>query len=157
MPYAISFKDLHNFWLPCEDYCKLFNEKFLSVRLPTEGLNIDDVVLEKPTSSFMNLNTHLVAREKSEIWNDKYYPKTLTEYVKILDDYLLLCEKNSVRPIMLLFPVTKCYSKYFCKNIISEFYHFIDEAQQKHPPHLSLLTVGTWKALMIHTFGTLTT
>lgn len=133
LSYAIAFKDLHNFWLKSEQYCDLFNEEFISIKLPLERLDINNVMGEKTQLRFMNFASRMKARERTETWKNKYYPNTRTEYLKIFDNYLSLCEENSVRPIMFLLPVSECYKKYYSKRILSEFYHFIGEANKKYP------------------------
>ena len=133
MSYAIAFKDTHNFWLSSEKYCDLFNENFLSFKLPIEELDTNNIMSEKTALRFMDFKSRMGARERTETWKNKYYPETRTEYLKIFDDYLSLCTKNNARPIMILFPVSKCYSKYSCKKIVAEFHHFIGEATKKYP------------------------
>lgn len=131
--YAIALKDLNNFWLPYEKYCNLFNENYLSYKLPLNDFDINNIMLLKTPLRFMDFKSRMGARERTEPWKNKNYPDTLKEYVKIFDDYLSLCRKNKVRPIMLLFPVSKCYLKYFSKKILAEFHHFVNEAVKKYP------------------------
>ncbi len=131
--YVVSFKDVHNFWLPLEKYKNLFNANFLAYKLPLENFDINNVMLEKTPLRFMNFKSRLGARERSEVWDKKCYPDTLKEYVKIFDDYLALCQENNVRPIICTFPVSECYKKYFSKKIIAEFNHDIEEALKKYP------------------------
>ena len=131
--YAIAFNDVHNFWLPYEKYCGLFNENYLSYKLPLDNFNINNVMGGKTPLRFMNFFSRLKARERTEIWKDRYFSKTREEYLKILDDYLALCTKNKIRPIMCTFPVSECYSKYFSKKLINEFNHYVSEALKKFP------------------------
>ena len=91
-----TFTDTHNFWLSSEKYCGLFNENFLSFKLPIEGLDTNNVMGEKTALRFMNFKSRMGARERTETWKNKYYPETRTEYLKILDDYLFLCIKNNI-------------------------------------------------------------
>ena len=124
---------MHNFWLPYEKYSNLFNKNYLSYKLPLENFNINNVMGEKTQLRFMDFKSRLGARERTEVYSRKYYPDTLKEYVKILDDYLTLCIKNTIRPIMCTFPVSECYSKYFSKKLINEFNHYVSEALKKFP------------------------
>jgi len=133
LDYTIALNDSHNFWLPLEKYKNLFNANFLAYKLPLENFDINNVMLEKTQLRFMNFASRLSARERTETWKEKYYPKTREEYLKIFDAYLELCKKNNVRPIICTFPVSECYKKYFSKKIIAEFNHDIDEALKKYP------------------------
>lgn len=142
LAYFTAFKDLHNFWMPPEQYQNLLNEKFLSNKLLLDDFDIDNVMLEKLYMYSMTFNAHVNAREKAESWNDKYYPETRNEYVKILDDYLKLCIESKVRPLLVLYPVAESYSKYFCKKLLAEFYHFIEEAVKKYP---ETIFIDGWK------------
>ena len=43
----------------------------------------------------MDINARVYARKRIDIWRpQKSYPETVKENVKILDDYLTLCEKK---------------------------------------------------------------
>ena len=131
--YVTAFNDVHNFWLPLEQYKSLFNENFLSYKLSLETFDINNVMLEKSPLRIMDFDARLNSRKASEGWNNKYYPDTLKEYLKIFDNYLSLCIENKVRPLMVLYPVSECWSKYFNRKILAEFYHFVNEAVKKYP------------------------
>lgn len=90
----------------------------------------------------MDFAARLKARERAELCKGRYYPDTCAEYVKILDNYLKLCQESNVRPIILLFPVSECYKKYFPKKMRSEFLHFVGEALKKFP---DAVFVDGWK------------
>ena len=130
--YYIAFKDCHNFWLPEEKIPSIFKKEFLSFRLPAQIEDINNVYGEKTAFRVMNWQHRLITREHIDIWKNKYYPETVKENVKILDDYLTLCEKNNVRPIIFLPPMTEGVKKYFNKKIMDEFYYLVHEAQIKH-------------------------
>ena len=66
-------------------------------------------------------------------WTGKYFPKTRDENIKILDDYLTLCEENNIRPIMFTSPVTEKYRATFNKNLLEEFDRLVCMAILKHP------------------------
>ena len=75
-------------------------------------------------------------------WLKKIYPKTRDENVKILDDYLTLCETNSIRPIMVRVPVSEKYMAKFNKQLLEEFYLLVEQACQKH---LTACFIDGWK------------
>ena len=131
LQYVIALNDLHNFWMPVEQYKSLFQEEFLDLRLPVDA-EIDCVHPLPNTVIHMNLQQYMKARERIDIWQYRDFPETRDEYIKILDDYLTLCENNNVRPIMFLPPFTVGYKKHFNKKMLNEFYYLIHEAQKKH-------------------------
>ena len=80
----------------------------------------------------MSFYSRFNARERIDVWKDRDFPETFKENVKILDDYLTLCEDTNVRPIMFLPPMTYGYMKYFSRKKLDEFYYLVREAQKKH-------------------------
>ena len=70
---------------------------------------------------------------KSNTWAKKFYPETRDENIKILDDYLTLCEENNIRPIMFRASVTEKFMANFDKRILDEFPVLVEQACQKHP------------------------
>ena len=90
----------------------------------------------------MTPKNRLEARNEINAWAEKHYPETCAENIKILDDYLTLCEENNIRPIMFLPPMTEGYKKHFNKQIIDEFYYLVRQACKKHP--LAIFIDG-WK------------
>ncbi|MBQ7476848.1 MAG: hypothetical protein IJT06_05585 [Selenomonadaceae bacterium] len=137
LQYVIAFNDLHNFWLPVEEYRKIFRVEYLSYKFPYDS----QMTCVRPLPARVNLMTpdiRIGARERIEIWKDRRFPETKIEYTKILDDYLTLCEKNNIRPIMFLPPVTEGYMKYFDKQLLDEFYCSVHDAQKKHPAAIFL-------------------
>ncbi|MBQ7493228.1 MAG: hypothetical protein IJT47_02235, partial [Selenomonadaceae bacterium] len=72
----------------------------------------------------------------------RMYPETRDENVKILDDYLTLCEENNICPIMIRVPVTKEYMASFSKIMLDEFDLYVEQALQKHS---SAHFVDGWK------------
>ena len=130
--YLIAFNDTHNLWLSKEQYKSLFNEYFLSSKIPLEGLDTNNVYWEKTPLRFLNYETRLNSRKRIEEWSDRNFPETVAENRKILDDYLTLCEENNIRPIMFLPPMTEGYKKYFSKQKLDEFYFYVRESLKKH-------------------------
>ena len=68
---------------------------------------------------------------QAEIDCNKNYPKTVEENIKIFDEYLNLLEKHNIKPIVMVAPVSKYYSKYFSKRIKDEFMEIIDERRDR--------------------------
>ena len=132
MSYLMAFDDVHNFWLKSEKYKKLFNEDFLQAETNIENFDLNNPVGDKLPMHTMNFYSKLSALERSEAWNKKNFHKTVNENKKIFDDYLTLCEKNNIRPIVFLPPVSECYRKYFNREKLAEFYKIIQQANKKH-------------------------
>ena len=132
LQYFITFKDLHNFFVPFEIYKKFFREKFLEKKLTLKDFDVNvpygsgtkwESVMSEPLVSNLGINT----------WEGKYYPETRDENIKILDDYLTFCEENNIRPILFTVPVTEKYIQTFNKQLMDEFYVLVEEACQRHP------------------------
>lgn len=140
--YLIAFGDLHNFHMTAEDYKSLLRPQYFSTRLPLEPLDWNNPFEAKTPLRFMTPESRLNAREGINTWSKKFYPETRAENVKILDDYLTLCEENNVRPIMFLPPATEGYKKYFNRKMLDEFYYLIGQACKKHP---SAIFIDGWK------------
>ena len=91
----------------------------------------------------MTVDARVNMRKRIDIWTkSKSYPETVKQNVKNLDDYLTLCEKNNVRPIMFLPPLTEAYMRYFDKEKLEEFYSLVNQSQKKHP---SSVFLDGWK------------
>ena len=130
--YFVALNDLHNFWLPIEKYQNLFRAEYLSLRLQTGDSDMRRIYFES-NGKAMNFEDRINARENIDMWKDKNYPETLAENIKILDDYLTLCEKNKIRPIIFLPPMSDIYKECFSKNKLDEFYCIVRNAQKKTP------------------------
>ena len=134
LQYYIALNDLHNFWLPAEKYKRIFREEFLNIRLPLENIDLNNIFYQKSSSTkFVDINARINARKRIDVWQNKKFPDTVKENFQILDDYLTLCEKNNVRPIMFLPPLTEAYMRYFNRQILDEFYYLVSEIQKNHP------------------------
>ena len=131
--YAFTLKDLHNFWLPVEKYRSLFREEYLNIKMPIDDIEIDEVsVLGDYSKQHIDFEKRVASRKRIDVWQDRNFPDTREENIKILDDYLTLCEENKIVPIMFLPPMTEGYKKYFSKQKLNEFYFLIRSALAKH-------------------------
>lgn len=63
---------------------------------------------------------------------NKNYPETVKENTKILKSYLELLKEYNIKPIAVVFPASKYYTKYFSKRIEDEFHSIINEVRKKH-------------------------
>ena len=142
LQYLIAFDDIHNFWLPPEIYRGLFNQEFLLQRLSLDNFDTNNVYIEKRFARPLGWAERIIARNGIDVWKNKNYPETRNENIKILDNYLTLCEENDIRPLIFLPPFSEGYIKHFSKQKIDEFYYLVREAQKKHP---SAAFVDGWK------------
>lgn len=141
--YLIAFRDLHNFYASIEDCEKIFRTEYLNTKLPLEPFDLNNPYMTpKVTQRFMTPYSRLEARKTIDAWSEKYFPETRAENIKILDDYLTLCEANNIRPIMFLPPMTEGYMKYFSKQRLDEFYYLIRRACRKHS---SAVFIDGWR------------
>ena len=128
LQHYIAFKDLHNFHMSAENYKNLFNESYLS-----KNISLDDDFSEESQTVFqMNPHERINARNYVETWNNRNFPATRAENIKIFDDYLTLCEKNSVRPIIFLTPVSNAFKKHISIERYGELQKIINDALLKH-------------------------
>lgn len=63
---------------------------------------------------------------------NKNYPNTVEENKKIFAEYLELLKENNIKPIVVVFPASKYYTKYFSKRIENEYNEIIKEFQEKY-------------------------
>ena len=131
LQYVIALNDVHNFWLPIEKYKSLLRDDYLNFKLPLEN-EMNSVTPLSKEVHHISLNSRFLARDRIDVWKDRYFLETLKENVKILDDYLTLCEENNVRPIIFTAPMTYGYMKYFNKKKLDELHCVIADALRKH-------------------------
>ena len=125
---------MHNFWLPKKQYKKIFKEHYLSFELTNEfEIDENNPCFERGVNAGVSLADKINAKKSIYSGKTKNYPETRAENIKILDDYLTLCEKNNVRPIMFLPPMHKAAVECTDKKRLSEFYYLVNEAIKKHP------------------------
>ena len=127
LPYFIAFNDIHNLPIPIDVYKKFLREEWLAQKVSIEKVNINGVKSSKVMNAPLQTNSGI------RPWTGKYYPKTRDENIKILDDYLTLCEENGIRPVMFMAPLTEKYMENFNPQLLEDFYALLEQARQKHP------------------------
>ncbi|WP_353846120.1 MULTISPECIES: chemotaxis protein [unclassified Clostridium] len=73
-----------------------------------------------------------IGRKQAEIDCRKNYPKTVNENIEIFESYLKILKDNNIQPIVVVFPTSKYYNKYFSKRIEDKFHSIINEAEEKY-------------------------
>ena len=139
--YAVALNDVHNFWLPIEKYTTLLNPAYLNTKFECPPY-LNCISYVGSTVNHITAGERFKALDRFDEWKSKNYPETIKENVKILDDYLKLCEENNVRAIIFLPPMTYGYMKYFSRKKLDEFYYLVREAQKKHT---SAIFFDGWK------------
>ncbi len=127
--------------MPIEKYRDILNPAYLNQKFPIDS----EIVSVTPFAQYpakIDYNGRLASRERIDKWKDRNFPATRAENIKILDDYLTLCEKNNARPIMILPPMSSGYLKHFSRQKLQEFHYLIGEAIKKHS---SAMFVDFWK------------
>ena len=129
LTYLVAFNDLHNFYMPADVYKKFLREDWLNQKLPLNSFIVTQRYFgaQKKSMDQKDIET------ETNHWHGKYYPKTRDEYIKILDDYLTLCETNNIRPVMFMVPTSEKYMANFNKKLLEEFYILVEQALRKHP------------------------
>ncbi|ENK1242697.1 chemotaxis protein [Clostridium botulinum] len=77
-------------------------------------------------------NKERLGKKQAELDCNKNYPKTVEENKIILKEYLKLLKDNNIKPIVVVFPASKYYTKYFSKRIEDEFHSIIKEIKEEH-------------------------
>ena len=140
--YFLAFNDLHNFHMLADTYRKFLRAEYFNFRLPLEPFDVNDPFKMKKPLCFMTPQTKLNSLKNREKVGKKYFPATRDENIKILDEYLTLCETNNIRPIMFLTPMSECYMKHYPANRIDEFRQLVEAACIKHS---SAIFIDGWK------------
>lgn len=73
-----------------------------------------------------------MGKEVAEKDCNKNYPKTVAENKLIFIKYLELLTSCNIKPIVVVYSVTKYYSKYFSNRIEEEFHSIINRAKHKY-------------------------
>ena len=140
--YLIAFGDMHNFRVPVDVCKKFFHEKYLTAKISTEPMDLNNPFYAKFPMQSMKPQSQPDARPKNGGLLKRDYPATRDENIKILDDYLTLCEEHHIRPIMFLPPSTETYKKHSNGQRLDEFHYLVGQAQKKHP---SAIFLDGWK------------
>jgi hypothetical protein len=130
--YYHTLKNSHNFMIDID-----FNEELKVNRY------IADILLRKDqlgywdfgadSQSLSNLeNKELMGKNQTYLDCNKNYPKTVKENIQIFKDYLQLLKEHSIKPIVVVFPTSKYYTKYFSKRIEDEFHSIIRDVKSEY-------------------------
>lgn len=77
-------------------------------------------------------NKYEIGKVQAEKDCNKNYPGTVKENIQIINDYLKMLIDNNIKPIVVVFPASKYYTKYFSQRIENEFHSIIKDLQDKY-------------------------
>lgn len=87
-----------------------------------------DTINSKPVSAINDEN----GKKQALLDGNKNYPETVKENKEIFKNYLQLLKENDIKPIVIVCPTSKYYSKYFPKRLKDEFYSIINETRKEY-------------------------
>jgi hypothetical protein len=132
MLYYPTLKTSHNFKLNYDfdkeyDINKDIADKIIK---KNQSGHYDFCVEIKSLADFNNKES--IGKKQAEIDCDKNYPETVKENIQIFKDYLKLLNEHNIKPIVVVFPASKYYTKYFSERIEKEFHGIIDELKKEY-------------------------
>lgn len=140
--YLIALDDLHNFPMPAELYRQFLRAEYFSLKMPLEKFDINNPFYVKRPLCFMTPQTKFSILKRGDGGGGKNFPETRAENIKLLDEYLTLCEQNFIRPIIFLMPMTQGYIKHYNKRRLEEMRYLVGQACKKHS---SAIFVDGWR------------
>lgn len=78
-----------------------------------------------------NEDFDLLGKKQAELDCNKNYPMTVKENIEVFKKYLSLLYKNNIKPIVVVCPVSKYYSKYFSTRLKDEFFEIMHEVRKE--------------------------
>lgn len=128
--YYDLFNDSHNYeGISTEEELDL--QKFIATQL----LDFDSYGNIKFTYSKVKKElrvNELEGKIQSERDCNKNYPKTVTENIDILEEYIKYLNSKNIKPIILVAPASKWYNKNFSRKIENEFKSNIEQMVEKY-------------------------
>lgn len=132
LSYYPILKETHNFHLKELDIIQMFNSNYTDYyeRLqPPFDVDLEDRLKGRHNYS-INLSGYLKARKRSEEWKSKIFPLTVAENKELLAQYLKMCNSYNVVPIVVVFPVSDIYRRWFPQRLLEEFYYIIGQLKK---------------------------
>ena len=127
--YPIT-KTLHNHHFRAEILPELFNDTYIkSYDLFTAELKFDGCLRSCTQNRDFNLNDFIDVRKK--LLEQKEHLQTVAENKKILQSYVKDCLKADVLPLLVIYPVSEFYNKYFSARKFEELRYFLTDLSTK--------------------------
>ncbi|MBR1553696.1 MAG: hypothetical protein IJ631_06790 [Schwartzia sp.] len=134
--YALALEDTHHFPLDSNQWRQLMypliTRELRAIEKEKGAFDFNDPIgLCTQMDFVMGSAQRLAARKRAESWKWKRFPCTVKENKDILRQYIRLCHEKQILPILVIFPVTDIFRKFFSKQILEEFYGYVDELQKE--------------------------
>jgi hypothetical protein len=130
--YFSVLNDFHNY----NFYEDLFAEFELNNNFAKKLIrkNENDIfeIIGNQKSLLKNNDLDGIGKKQAYIDSNKNYPQTVTENTAIFKKYLQLLKDNHIKPIVVVFPASKYYTKYFSKIIENEFFSIINNVSKDY-------------------------
>lgn len=131
--YYEVLKNSHHF----HDIDRVYNEHYISKKIADklvrklENGYYDFSEITAPDFNDME-NKWAIGKKQVEIDCNKNYPDTVKENTEIFKAYLKLLKNNNIKPIVVVFPASRYYTKHFCRRIEDEFNKIIAEIKKEY-------------------------
>lgn len=131
--YYPIIKNMHNYKIS-EDILKLaFNEGYFGAYDEfSDELQFKQRLFCNSLNKEFEFNDYIAIRDKLSYWDNKEYRNTAVENKNIIEKYILLCKKNNIIPLLVIYPVSSWYNKYFSPKIYDETREFLCNISKKY-------------------------
>lgn len=134
--YALALADVHNYHVGINTLSGIFYTGFQHALQQVENeekIDFNDPVGSRLQNDYsLTAIQRLMARERAETWKIKRFPATVEENIDLLLSYLGLCRKRRIVPIVVVFPVSEIYRRYFSTQMLREFYNILHEIRKSN-------------------------
>lgn len=139
--YEKLFEDNHNYDRKKDEYLNeihYFINKFLRdsfICEYIENIKCDNKNNEMWHNDFseMNIEDKIASGKRvATIESNKNYYETVSENIDIIKKYFNLLKDNNIKPIVIVFPVTKYYYEFFDTRLKNEFYNIINSLKNEY-------------------------
>ena len=123
--YYPMIKKMHNSAIGTGDLQCLFNEAFFRAFVDFDTkLSFPQRMYSVVTDCCISMDDYINIRNSFKDWDIKEYPETVQENREIVRNYLQLVISKGIIPILVMFPLTSYYNRYFSKKKFDEVRDF---------------------------------
>ena len=155
--YYLAFKNVHNFHVSNAAMELIFNEQYLNLFETLDktnypfDLDLNDLYKWKQSNNHsLDIPARFAARERAEAWNKKRFPLTVSENIKLLKECIKFCREKNAIPIIIIYPKSDIYLRFFSKQMIDEFYYILNKLKIEEKIHI--IDYMRWKGVDINDF-----
>ena len=134
--YYLFFKDVHNYCITEKVFKEVFSEEFLNYKAECPKNFEWNNFRATGSRVSMNLPQILIGCKSEHHWRTRNFPKTFAENKQIFCNYIELCKKFNVLPIVTLFPTTWLHRESISKERIDELISILEEYQKIYKFHI---------------------